>query len=254
MKLRIYLVLITLLTGCASTDFQSESYGYITLGSFDGCSATKASSHSGYKNYDLIYFPGNSNFENHFFNHSQWIIEEMKLDDHEIPNIYFYEDYNSPNAMALSFGIDPGSNYTILFGRNMLWNNVLNLEGNNLKTAEIWSILAHEYAHIGQYLEGVNGDTPNLELMADVMSGWYVGMVVSNFGNYEIVNANKLLNVQLAMEDAYQSGDYSFNHPDHHGTPKQRLAAFRYGLNIAINDPTISWWGVFDMAKNRYGL
>ena len=66
--------------------------------------------------------------------------------------------------------------------------------------------------------------------------------------------AKKLLNVQLAMEDAYQSGDYYLNHPDHHGTPKQRLSAFKYGLNIAINDPTISWWGVFNMARNRYEL
>jgi uncharacterized protein len=84
-------------------------------------------------------------------------------------------------------------------------------------------IVAHEYAHAIQY---VNGFMPRnitaAELQADCMAGYYLGTLPN-------VSLNRRDLVEIASL-AYKIGDYEFGNPAHHGTPKQRSNAVLRGL------------------------
>lgn len=85
------------------------------------------------------------------------------------------------------------------------------------------SIIAHEYAHILQFKYGLPfGDTKRYELHADFVAGWYTA------------HRSRFVpqNLYESMASFYQQGDYEFNDPDHHGTPRERLAAFKAGINL----------------------
>jgi hypothetical protein len=133
------------------------------------------------------------------------------------PNFGIIQDGNSPNAFAMPRVTNPNfPDGTVAFGINLL-RNELGSTGTGCSTA---AIVAHEYAHILQFKAGGVPQGKYSELHADFLAGWYIG----NRGRWVPTNAFS------SMFSFYQKGDYSFNSPGHHGTPDQRAAAFRAGV------------------------
>ncbi|MGB8703311.1 MAG: neutral zinc metallopeptidase [Thermosynechococcaceae cyanobacterium] len=86
------------------------------------------------------------------------------------------------------------------------------------------TVLAHEYGHAVQHLLGLSqfNDYPvQDELQADCLAGVYAQDAMSR----GLLDAS---DIPEATTQSYLSGDPIF-HPDSHGTPRQRVSAFRLG-------------------------
>jgi predicted metalloprotease len=93
------------------------------------------------------------------------------------------------------------------------------------------TILAHEWGHLVQTLEGLREDfTIQAELQADCLSGAYA-QSADRRGMLEPGDLQEGLNA------AFRSGNYDvpWNDPDSHGTPPQRLAAFFLGYQGSVD-------------------
>jgi hypothetical protein len=116
------------------------------------------------------------------------------------------------NAYASSDG-------QIRFGYYMFWD-ILDQYGE----LPVASILAHEWGHRTQFHSNWNdyNQPAHMELEADAFSGFYLFL------------AKRWAWSQI--QDVYQAlmdfGDYNFNHPQHHGTPNERYAAARLGVEL----------------------
>ena len=113
-------------------------------------------------------------------------------------------------------------NGEILFGYHMFYYTISNF--NELAAA---GILAHEWGHRVQFTAGWNTtmQNPHLELEADAFSGYYMALG----------KAWAWSQIEGYYASTYATGDYNFNHPTHHGTPNQRLAAAYLGVQTAID-------------------
>ena len=107
----------------------------------------------------------------------------------------------------------------ILFGYHMFYYTVQSF--NELAVA---GILAHEWGHRTQFVHNWPTGNPGMELEADAFSGYYMA----------IAKQWAWSQIQGYYANTYATGDYFFNHPQHHGTPDQRLAAAYLGVNTAI--------------------
>jgi hypothetical protein len=107
----------------------------------------------------------------------------------------------------------------ILFGYHMFYYTVQTY--NELAIA---GILAHEWGHRTQFVHNWPTGNPGMELEADAFSGYYMA----------IAKQWAWTQIQGYFANTYALGDYNFNHPQHHGTPNQRLAAAYLGVNTAI--------------------
>jgi hypothetical protein len=98
------------------------------------------------------------------------------------------------------------------------------------------AIYAHEFAHHIQFQNGyfddpyaTEGDPPEqtryTELMADAMSAYYL-----THKRGATLNRHR---VAEFMEVFFQIGDCAFTSAGHHGTPNQRMAAARFGFDLA---------------------
>jgi uncharacterized protein len=89
-------------------------------------------------------------------------------------------------------------------------------------------IIGHEYAHAMQQEFGFQPETtPIGELQADCLAGLYLGTIPDvSFDRQDIAEIRNL---------AYQLGDNALTHPDHHGTPVERLKAVETGIQGAID-------------------
>jgi hypothetical protein len=94
----------------------------------------------------------------------------------------------------------------------------------------------HEFAHHIQsekgYLNDPGATTGSAaeqaryrELMADVFAGYYL-----THKRGATMNRKR---VEQFLQVYFQLGDCGFDSPGHHGTPNQRLAAARFGFNVA---------------------
>lgn len=151
------------------------------------------------------------------------LITEVKKVDQVFkinPGYRFLRDGNRPNAYATPDSQVNGTSGTVLLG--------LTLMGTELQTeyggAAIAGISAHEGAHILQFNSPdirqrlVGPTAQHLELHADFMAGYYF----SRTGRTE-------KSLIVFAESLFSKGDYQYNAPDHHGTPKQRVASMRAG-------------------------
>ncbi|GAB4137565.1 MAG: hypothetical protein Fur0041_12280 [Bacteroidia bacterium] len=91
-----------------------------------------------------------------------------------------------------------------------------------------------------QFSNGWNNafGNPHLELEADALSGFYMCL----YKNYPWSSTG----LQGYFTSSYNTGDYNFNSPGHHGTPQQRLAASYLGFELAqyaINNNNTFTWG-----------
>lgn len=88
-------------------------------------------------------------------------------------------------------------------------------------------VLAHEYAHNVQYEQGLLGaglPVVNTELHADCWAGVYA-RAKQDAGQLDATD------IPEAIATLSRVGDYDTTAPQFHGTPEQRVAAFRHGLD-----------------------
>lgn len=146
----------------------------------------------------------------------------------------FFNDLESPNAYAYE---NKQNSYQVLFGIRLLHSAVGTL--NPLDPApipekfpSIWGgatagVIAHEWAHTMQFKQRVitraSTNAP-LELHADFMAGWYMGMK----GYTKYVAYTELVQQFSSM------GDNNFNDRNHHGTNTERANAVSSGYQLAV--------------------
>ena len=96
-------------------------------------------------------------------------------------------------------------------------------------------VLAHEFAHQLQFKNNWYSSQSNLitELEADCFSGYYIAM--NRDWNQSQMNG--------FFQQAYNSGNYMYNDPSFHGTPKQRFNAAKMGIEfgLAKKKGTYNW-------------
>jgi hypothetical protein len=90
-------------------------------------------------------------------------------------------------------------------------------------------ILAHEFAHIRQFKEGMDPAGPwQMEPHADFLAGWFVGRSHKN-AVIKLPTLWTASQVEAAAREMFERGDLAFNTPDHHGHPEMRAAMVRSG-------------------------
>jgi len=148
---------------------------------------------------------------------------------------FLYFKKNSGNAYATPGKFFNGTDGTILFGRDLLFDIFKTGESPE---AIFSGICAHEFAHILQFKKGIdiNRGNPTVkksELHADFLAGYFAGyrkLENKNFPAAVIAVAHGKL------------GDYNYNNPNHHGTPEERSQAIvegfesSYRRGVKIND------------------
>lgn len=166
----------------------------------------------------------------------------------------FLNDRANPNAYAVRETAHTGPR--VLFGLRLLHETIGTL--NPIGTDEIpknfpfpWggslaAVIAHEWAHLLQFKNGVRsrgGNVSPLELQADYLSGWYMGM------------KSKMVSIDLnELVQWFESiGDNDTGSESHHGTPEQRAMAFLSGYNIAKSGEA-NVTKVFEAGVRKYDL
>lgn len=133
--------------------------------------------------------------------------------------LLYLDDCMQKNAFA-----DPQTR-TIYFGVRLI-SDLL----TRLAELPVAFVLAHEYAHHLQFLNGwYDFGAPTVrepELTADVLGGFYLLLAKSFADPFQF---------QATLAAAFETGDYAFNDPTHHGTPLQRAAAVVAGGRIALD-------------------
>jgi hypothetical protein len=97
------------------------------------------------------------------------------------------------------------------------------------------AIFAHEFAHQIQFMKGYRLATAPRQTAAERTR--YTELHADAFAAYYLTHARgatlRQKRVEEFLEVFYQIGDCSFTSSGHHGTPNQRLAAARFGFEIA---------------------
>jgi hypothetical protein len=138
------------------------------------------------------------------------------------PRFHVFDDGKAPNAFATPERTDTSPRFpdgTVVFGMTLMREEFSRSSGRGYA---IPAIMAHEFGHILQYRLGVQMPTKMMELQADVLAGWYL----AHRSDYAWTD------VQEPLRSFFEKGDYQFNNPDHHGTPKERLSAIAFGLTL----------------------
>lgn len=134
--------------------------------------------------------------------------------------LFIYDDSSSPNAFAMEN--DGSYDGLVAFGQNLL---VARLWNRDKGEAAVAGILAHEFGHVLQMKKGFSGgNSPQKELQADFLAGYYLGH--RNYAQSSI---------QAVGADLYSIGDYDFGSSTHHGTPAERVNAMLAGYSHRYN-------------------
>lgn len=147
------------------------------------------------------------------------------------PGFGFYSDDGSPNALALPQGLLADSQGSVLVGRTLLGVGMHDDYGDLF----MMGVCAHEFAHIVQFfsnykqrLDSGQATKKRLELHADFLSGYYLGLRDARYSRQELV----------ALGRSWESlGDSRFNDAQHHGTAEERLQAIEAGFKFARERP-----------------
>lgn len=134
--------------------------------------------------------------------------------------LFFVEEEIAPNAVAISYPLDKRlPDGTVLYGKKLLEREY------RKGRFGIPTTIAHEFAHIMQYKRKFPAMTTKWqELHADYLAGWFT----AHRARFWPDNSNP----EISAKSVYDSGDYEFNNPQHHGTKEERFAAFREGYRL----------------------
>ena len=141
------------------------------------------------------------------------------------PSLAFLDDGNVANAFAAKADVISGRSPhgAVALGRGII-RQMLQRTGD---ITAIGAVLVHEWAHIGQFVAGVRSRERTVaptELMADFIAGWYHG--------YRCAHSCQQHDPSFAATGLASVGDYNTQDKGHHGTPKQRAAAYRDGYRF----------------------
>lgn len=161
------------------------------------------------------------------------------------PGFGYFDDRGIPNALALPDSRLPASQGTVLFGREMLAHAMKGVHGDMF----VMGICAHEFAHIVQFFSNFyerltlkEVTKKKLELHADFLSGYYIGLRNITYTPSEMV----------ALGRSWESlGDSNYTDPQHHGTEQERIAALEQGYWLAKNRPEFGIQGACEVGA-RY--
>lgn len=158
------------------------------------------------------------------------------------PGFAFFDDSAGPNAFASPEAFLGSAHGSVVFGINLLRQE--QSEQNSLWDAAAVFIMAHEWTHIVEFNQGVQGPTPQMELLADFVAGWYLGWKLALGSRFDPSGAAR---------SVFSKGDYAFNSPSHHGTPRQRLAAATQGSNMAMRG-VLNFPQLFSLGRRQFNL
>ena len=144
------------------------------------------------------------------------------------PAFAFLDDSQSPNAFATPENLIDWERGTgsVIFGVRLMteeiaadrqtWGSALSL------------IMAHEWAHIKQFMSVGQMGNPLAELHADFLAGWWLG-------GFNLMTNGYGINPNSAARSVFDKGDFGFNDPGHHGTPQQRVTAMVAGYQLSVS-------------------
>lgn len=134
------------------------------------------------------------------------------------PNMVVFDDGNSPNAFASPQITLAGFTGTVYFGLGLLRKQLWSMDKGE---AAVAGIMAHEFSHIVQMQMGSHLSGKYRELHADFMAGYYLR-------SKSYVTQTE---IEPFAESLFETGDYNFRSPAHHGTPEERVSAMKAGFN-----------------------
>jgi hypothetical protein len=174
------------------------------------------------------------------------------------PAFRAYDDAPAPNAFAVPTAKFPeeGPDGVVLLGALLVAKELERFPVSRVMGAaepgqeSILLILAHEWAHILQFKNGMASDKRwQMEPHADFMAGWFFAqkprLDLSNLADWYIVR-----DIENAAKTMFSRGDTRFNDPGHHGQPEFRAAMVRAGyesgdLDVkAAFDKGLKWAGL----------
>ncbi|QDP23205.1 hypothetical protein [Bradyrhizobium cosmicum] len=149
------------------------------------------------------------------------------------PSFAFFADGQRPNAYASPDSTVAGTAGSVIFGKSLFQDQFKRYSDGGLSVV---AIIAHEFGHICQFnlglqkeLRGSEKTVRRIELHADYMSGWYLGLLKRN---------NPSVSLWACGDTFNRIGDTKFNEEQHHGTPKERVAAAEMGFAFGQNGST----------------
>jgi hypothetical protein len=156
------------------------------------------------------------------------------------PRLYFMEDGGRGNACYSPQILGDPNDFppersqfgTVLYGKTLL-----QLELRATPPGEpnytITAILAHELGHTLQNQRNNALPVVHKELQADFIAGWTI-KYMQRTGGQDVDEAT-------VLSTFYKRGEFQFNNPDHHGTRRERLAAFLAGYDVEDNDVNVAY-------------
>jgi hypothetical protein len=160
------------------------------------------------------------------------------------PGFGFLRDFEQGNALATPERYFPGTTGTVLLGVRLIRDE---LEANpSWGTNGIVGVMAHEFAHILQFQHGAIAPGKPMELSADFMAGWLMGL--KSLGRVPGTRPD------VVAASVYRLGDYEEEDPDHHGTPAERSAAVGAGHAAATQQGVFHVQPAFALSRQISGL
>ena len=158
-------------------------------------------------------------------------------------SIDFYDD-QTPNAVALPKEETQTNSGTILIGALMMQR-----VPEVFDHSALIGVVAHEAAHLLQYYlepQWVAGG-PQVELHADFMAGWYLGVKQQRY-NLRQINPDAFSNLLQLL------GDCDFTSKSHHGTPDERTAAMEAGYRLVLDNKFLTSLEAFKAGRTKLGI
>ena len=152
----------------------------------------------------------------------QYLIEEVATQR------FYFNDYQTEINVFDECSPNQMNAYATADGQVLMgWYMMGNLFSKYRSALPIAGVLAHEMGHRLQFENGWMVQTEptdrRTELEADMWSGLYMAFAKTYSGS----------EIRSYFQAVFDSGDYNFNRPDHHGTRNQRLAAAAVGFDVA---------------------
>jgi hypothetical protein len=148
------------------------------------------------------------------------------------PGFSFFDDSQSPNAFATPSPVVPGGiDGSVVFGATLIQNEVSKF-GQNTAGAAIAGIMAHEFAHIVQFKNGLGtGPVPPRELQADCLAGWYMGVKQVTLWGPQ----GQKIAIEGLFASLFEKGSDNWSNPNWHGTQQQRATMGMTGWYLALS-------------------
>jgi len=160
---------------------------------------------------------------------------ELRREFKVAPDTWFFDDGDKPNAFAtwllrrsprVLSQVD-SKDGTVCLGTRLVRRVTRRDELNRQWKTRLTAIIAHEWAHIVQFSRGHRVPGKSVELHADFLAGWFLGRTSgARIGSNDQERGE-------AMIRFFGLGDYETNHPEHHGTPKERAFVIADGFDLA---------------------